>query len=138
MSFMVPASIRSLARELLIPAYGVSPLEKISNINIPYDQTSQRVVYFPKFSASGAVHLIGICFIPSDTGIELKSWSKCSCYSLKMLRFLPIYSSSSRDMPKSLILIWFSYPIKQFRAAKSRWIQFFDSKYRIPNHKMKQ
>lgn len=36
-------------------------------------------------------------------------------------------------MPKSLILIWFSYPIKQLRAAKSRWMQFFDSKYRIPN-----
>lgn len=39
----------------------------ISHINIPYDQTSHNDVYFPKFNASGAVHLIGICFIPSDT-----------------------------------------------------------------------
>lgn len=63
----IPVSIRSRALELLIPVYGVSPLENISHINIPYDQTSHNDVYLPKFNASGAVHLIGICFIPSET-----------------------------------------------------------------------
>lgn len=67
----LPASIRSLALELLIPAYGVSPFENISQIKIPYDQTSHSDVYLPKFNASGAVHLIGICFIPSDTVEQL-------------------------------------------------------------------
>jgi len=42
--------------------------------------------YLPKFSASGAVHLMGICFIPSDT----------------------MYSSSSLDIPKSEIFTMFS------------------------------
>lgn len=59
--------MRSLARELLIPEYGVSPLENISHIRMPYDQTSQSDVYLPKLSASGAVHLTGICFMPSET-----------------------------------------------------------------------
>lgn len=62
-----PESIRSLALELLMPVYGVSPFENISHTKMPYDQTSHSVVYLPKFSASGAVHLIGICFMPSDT-----------------------------------------------------------------------
>lgn len=42
----------------------------------------------PKFRASGAVHLMGICFIPSET----------------------MYSSSSLDIPKSEILTMHSYP----------------------------
>lgn len=67
---LLPVSIRSRARELLIPVYGVSPLENISHINIPYDHTSHNDVYLPKFNASGAVHLIGICFIPSETDFE--------------------------------------------------------------------
>lgn len=62
-----PASILSLALELLMPVYGVSPFENISHTRIPYDQTSHSVVYLPKFNASGAVHLIGICFMPSET-----------------------------------------------------------------------
>lgn len=45
-------------------------------------------IQVPKFNASGAVHLIGICFIPSDT----------------------MYSSSSRDIPKSDIFTIDSYP----------------------------
>lgn len=74
-----PASIRSLALALLIPEQGVSPLEKISHMRIPYDQTSQREVYLPKFKASGAVHLIGICFIPSETE------KANSSYTLRMI-----------------------------------------------------
>ena len=53
--------------------------------------------YVPKFNASGAVHLMGICFSPSDT----------------------VYSSSSRDIPKSEILTELFLPTKQFRAARS-------------------
>lgn len=45
---------------------------------------------------------------------------------------LPIYSSSSRDIPKSEILTIFSVPMRQFLAAKSRCMQFFDSRYRMP------
>lgn len=48
-----------------------------------------------------------------------------------------MYSSSSRDIPKSDILTVFSNPMRQFRAAKSRWMQFFDSKYRIPGMREK-
>lgn len=74
----LPASIRSRARELLIPAYGVSPFENISHIKMPYDHTSHKDVYLPKFSASGAVHLIGICFIPSETAKKKKNNKKIS------------------------------------------------------------
>ena len=45
-------------------------------------------INLPKFRASGAVHLMGICFIPSET----------------------MYSSSSLDIPKSEILTMHSYP----------------------------
>lgn len=53
----------------------------------------------PKFSASGAVHLIGICFMPSET----------------------MYSSSSRDIPKSDILTISSLP-----ENKSSLVIFYD------------
>ena len=45
---------------------------------------------------------------------------------------LHLPSSTSRDIPKSDILSESSLPIKQFLAAKSRWIQFLLSKYSIP------
>lgn len=50
--------------------------------------TKMKIYNLPKFNASGAVHLMGICFIPSET----------------------IYSSSSLDIPKSEILTMHSYP----------------------------
>lgn len=50
------------------------------------------------------------CFNPSDT----------------------VYSSSSLDIPKSDILTTLFSPTRQFRAARSRWMQFFSSKYCIP------
>ena len=56
------------------------------------------------------VKLIKTCLSPSET----------------------VYSSSSRDIPKSDILTVFFSPTRQFLAAKSRWMQFFDSKYCIP------
>lgn len=50
----------------------------------------RNICNLPKFSASGAVHLIGICFMPSET----------------------MYSSSSLDIPKSEILTMHSYPVE--------------------------
>ena len=61
---------------------------------------------------SGAVHLMGICLVPAET------------------MYIP--PSSSRLIPKSEILRMSSSPTRQFRAARSRWIQLFDSKYAIP------
>ena len=43
-----------------------------------------------------------------------------------------VYSSSSLDIPKSEIFTIFLSPTRQFLAAKSLWIQFFDSRYCIP------
>ena len=51
----------------------------------------------PKCSASGAVHLMGICLSPPDT----------------------VYSSSSRDIPKSEIFTTWFFPTRQLRAARS-------------------
>lgn len=78
-----PESIRSLARELLMPVYGVSPFENISHTRMPYDQTSHNVVYLPKFNASGAVHLIGICFMPSETKQSFNSFQFNAIFALK-------------------------------------------------------
>lgn len=61
-------------------------------VNVISKNTMLKAVkYVPKFKASGAVHFIGICFIPSDT----------------------IYSSSSRDIPKSDIFTIFSLPFNK-------------------------
>ena len=51
----------------------------------------------PKCRASGAVHLMGICLSPPDT----------------------VYSSSSRDIPKSEIFTSSWSPTRQFLAARS-------------------
>lgn len=55
-------------------------------------------VSLPQLRASGAVHLIGICFRPDD-------------------EYTP--SSSCRDIPKSLIFKMLLSPTKQFLAARS-------------------
>ncbi len=64
------------------------------------------------YITSGAVHLIGICLVPEDT------------------MYIP--PSSSLLIPKSDILMASSSPTRQFRAARSRWIQCWDSRYAIP------
>lgn len=46
-----------------------------------------------------------------------------------------MYSSSSLDIPKSDIFTEVSKSTKQFLAAKSLWMQFFDSRYRIPKNR---
>lgn len=66
-------------------------------------------------------------------------WKKvCQKWFIVVLQIiLPIYSSSSRDIPKSDIFTMFSAPMRQFLAARSRWMQFFDSRYRMPKNEMK-
>lgn len=66
-------------------------------------------VHTPCFSASGAVHLIG-SFPPSN--VKFSSLAK----------------------PKSDTLATPSSDIRTFRAARSRWTTFRDSKYSIPEH----
>lgn len=51
------------------------------------------------------------------------------------MKHSPMYSSSSLDIPKSDIFTEVSKSTKQFRAAKSLWMQFFDSRYRMPKNR---
>ena len=60
--------------------------------------------HLPKLRASGAVHLIGICLRPP---VEEA--------------YTP--SSSSLDIPKSLIFTRLFSPTRQFLAARSLWIE---------------
>lgn len=82
---------------------------KSSVSSTPYDQTSVFSLNTPLASVSGASHRIGAFF-----------------------RFFTVTSTPSTDSPKSEILTCRLLVIRQFRAARSRWITFFRDKWFIP------
>ena len=89
---------------------------------------------FPNFEDRGATYSRGKSFAASALRASL---APLCMINVKLIKTClspseTVYSSSSRDIPKSDILTVFFSPTRQFLAAKSRWMQFFDSKYCIP------